>query len=638
MKNRTKTISLLIAVCMMITLLPAMAFAASSEWVEDTGSGMKYRYYDNNFDIHGFFNGTEKQTTYNNYGYKTYVRIGNSDYRVNASPSSEIYTVGETGLQVGIDLSFGGSGQDSYVNIKYTVQNTTNAPVTFSLGSGADVKIGNDDSAVITPMDTCNGFKMVSNNSKDSHLLDNGEREYAQFNFFGSGEGITEIDSYWYGAYSYSYNNHWSLNETTAIFEYGAAECYSDDIDSAATWRWDNETVDAGGTKTYTVAIGIGGKGSEEAVVDEGVIKGTVPYSNVSVKLVRLNGTEYNANVEPAANQDGTYSYTVEAPRGQYYNVVATGSDTSGKTVTVTKLIKLADEEETCNITFPSHGNNSVVVNDADDFFAVAGVDVIADRLSDSNKTVSLKVGAAADENEKEAIREKAGNKLIDFVDLSLLSDNDDIGASNGQLLTILLKYDTSRSGIQAFRYHAGTQGSDPVHPLTKITAAEAETHIDSYHSTTPSLDGEGYFWVGNGYVGIIANKFSTYAIAYDAPANEPPVDDPAPTAPAPKKGIDLWYNGGNSFGSSRSAVPTSVEIDGVEVPFTGNGSQFTVGCISPDAEWVTVRWNSTSVTVNFTPDNVTCVEVAIPKTGDASVMAYALMAVIAAAGAMGKR
>ncbi len=111
------------------------------------------------------------------------------------------------------------------------------------------------------------------------------------------------------------------------------------------------------------------------------------------------------------------------------------------------------------------------------------------------------------------------------------------------------------------------------------------------------------------------------------------------PTAPAPKKSIDLWYNGGNSFGSSRSAVPTSVEIDGVEVPFTGNGSEFTVGCISPDAKWVTVRWNSTSVTTSFKPDaGVTCVEVAIPKTGDASVMAYALMAVIAAAGAMGKR
>ena len=84
--------------------------------------------------------------------------------------------------------------------------------------------------------------------------------------------------------------------------------------------------------------------------------------------------------------------------------------------------------------------------------------------------------------------------------------------------------------------------------------------------------------------------------------------------------GIKLTYNGGNSFSTSKSDVPTSVEIDGVPVSFNGNGSSFTVGCIDPNAKWVTVKWNSTSVTTNFTPDgNVVCTEVIIPKTGDVS-------------------
>lgn len=110
-------------------------------------------------------------------------------------------------------------------------------------------------------------------------------------------------------------------------------------------------------------------------------------------------------------------------------------------------------------------------------------------------------------------------------------------------------------------------------------------------------------------------------------------------SAPGTSSGIDLWYNGGNSFGSSNGAVPTSVEIDNVPVTFTGNGREFTVGCISPNAKWVTVNWNSTSVTTNFTPDaNAACAEITLPKTGDVSVMAFALMAVIAAAGAMGKK
>ncbi len=101
---------------------------------------------------------------------------------------------------------------------------------------------------------------------------------------------------------------------------------------------------------------------------------------------------------------------------------------------------------------------------------------------------------------------------------------------------------------------------------------------------------------------------------------------DPNAPAPAPAKPCDsikVTYNGGNSFSTSKSAVPTSVEIDGVEVPFTGNGKSFTVSCIDPSAEWVTVRWNSTSVTVNFKPDaSVVCAEVAIPKTGDMPVWA----------------
>ena len=87
--------------------------------------------------------------------------------------------------------------------------------------------------------------------------------------------------------------------------------------------------------------------------------------------------------------------------------------------------------------------------------------------------------------------------------------------------------------------------------------------------------------------------------------------------------GIKVEYEGGNSFSTSKSAVPTSVEIDGVPVTFNGTGSNFSVGCISSDAKWVTVRWNSTSVTTNFTPDGlVECTTVSIPKTGDMSIWA----------------
>ena len=107
-------------------------------------------------------------------------------------------------------------------------------------------------------------------------------------------------------------------------------------------------------------------------------------------------------------------------------------------------------------------------------------------------------------------------------------------------------------------------------------------------------------------------------------------VEDPAPSqspeinpTTSSGNGISVKYNGGNSFSTSNPSVPTGVEIDGVPVTFNGTGSNFTVGCISSDAKWVTVRWNSTSVTTNFTPDGlVECTTVSIPKTGDMSFWA----------------
>lgn len=106
-----------------------------------------------------------------------------------------------------------------------------------------------------------------------------------------------------------------------------------------------------------------------------------------------------------------------------------------------------------------------------------------------------------------------------------------------------------------------------------------------------------------------------------------------------PSDGVSLWYEGGNTFGSSRAATPTSVEIDGEPVSFSGSGSRFTVRRLPRNARWITARWNSTSVTVSFTPDaDAYIAEVAIPKTGDASIAAYGLLALLAAAGVLRKK
>lgn len=124
-----------------------------------------------------------------------------------------------------------------------------------------------------------------------------------------------------------------------------------------------------------------------------------------------------------------------------------------------------------------------------------------------------------------------------------------------------------------------------------------------------------------------------------DAYTSSEPEFTPTPENKPSGSGISVKYTGGNGFSSSKPDVPTGVEIDGEPVSFTGDGRNFTVSCIKPDAKWVTVRWNSTSVTTNFTPDaDAYCSSTNIPKTGDASLAAFVVMAIVAAAGAMRRK
>ena len=96
------------------------------------------------------------------------------------------------------------------------------------------------------------------------------------------------------------------------------------------------------------------------------------------------------------------------------------------------------------------------------------------------------------------------------------------------------------------------------------------------------------------------------------------PGDTTSPTSPSGYSGPSLWYIGGNTFGTSTTKAPTKVEIDGVAVPFTMDGSKIIVSCINADADWITARWGSTTNTVNFTPDAAAyCTQVSIPKIGD---------------------
>lgn len=228
-------------------------------YTSDANRIMSYELSYGAFDIKGFFGGEWKDTSFDD-SYVTYLKIGDDTNQVSPVALAENgYDV--LNMNIAMDFNFMNDGKT--LQLVYTVKNNSDTEKTFSLGSGTDIQIGIDDSALITEFEDGSGFKMVSDSDSDK----NSEGEFAQFNFFGKDYvGVTDVTSFWYGAYSsgYSSNGHyWSGRNDEAIFfdnEYSE----SGDFDSAATWHW-TDTLDPGATGTYSILIGIGGADSENS-------------------------------------------------------------------------------------------------------------------------------------------------------------------------------------------------------------------------------------------------------------------------------------------------------------------------------------------------------------------------------------
>lgn len=241
-------------------------------YVTDGNSLMAYRYgfdADNHifstFDLQGYFADAWKQVTYGDGGFETYLKTSADGPSISVPVTGVPRAIGDTGLTAAVSCSLPAAYDGKIIEATYTVHNTGTGSATYSLGSGADIQIGEDDSAAITPFSDGSGFKMVSSDSGD----ENADGEYAQLNFFcKSTRGVTDVDSIWYGPYngedswygapdaSGHHNVFRSLNDLTTL----------EDTDATMSYSWNNRNIGAGETQTYTVYFGIGGAGSENVV------------------------------------------------------------------------------------------------------------------------------------------------------------------------------------------------------------------------------------------------------------------------------------------------------------------------------------------------------------------------------------
>jgi len=215
-------------------------------------------YEESSFDLIGKLGGDWKKVTYGSYGYTTYLKMPGEypDFVDDITGKSEVDT---TGLTVAVDCEvIGDNGQ--VIKATYTVKNVSSESKTFSLGSGADVQIGSDDYAPIKALYL--DQKHVGLSMTSTQYCDRDENgEFASLAFICMNNAmVNDVDTLWYGPYGSRRDNMFKGTIKTAPLK---------GTDSGMSYSWQNETINVGETKTYTVLFGIGDVTEIQAEVEK---------------------------------------------------------------------------------------------------------------------------------------------------------------------------------------------------------------------------------------------------------------------------------------------------------------------------------------------------------------------------------
>lgn len=199
-------------------------------------------YYQSSYsiDVQGCFNGQYYGSTFSNRGYKLAMQVNNG------SAVSVDCLNGTTIDNVSCRASIAQQGE--LARICYTVTNANEEDVVVSLGTHADVMIGNNDRAPISRrIDTVGntyGVTMKDGNGAQLCVL------------FGSGlAGVTSVNDYWFG--------HYSTNSSpyNMVGNYSAGSYYmveNGSYDSGMGWCWKSRVIPAGASVEYSYLIGVG--------------------------------------------------------------------------------------------------------------------------------------------------------------------------------------------------------------------------------------------------------------------------------------------------------------------------------------------------------------------------------------------
>ena len=258
-----------------------------------------------------------------------------------------------------------------------------------------------------------------------------------------------------------------------------------------------------------------------------GTVKGSDGNPMEGVKVTLKQGvTEW-----PSTVTDGRGAYTIEGVPDGTFNLVA---EYGSKTMTVLVIVSGADVDLKV-ITMPQADINSVVdVADTADtpHVVVGGLEQEAAQRAEPGKTVTISMMVAAqprgtgDPAAKAQIRKieaLAQGQTLEFLNFTVLKQTLDGIQTKTETLDVLntvlelvIPFDSSgKQAVTAYRCHKGI--AEPLKGLGIRPDASSRQ--------------DGTFYRKDGMLYVYANRYSTYAIGYRAPAPTPPTSGGSGTA-----------------------------------------------------------------------------------------------------------
>ena len=204
------------------------------------GSTHLYARFSDAIDFMGYFEGSYYSSTYADRGYYVALKVDDGSAQwVNCTDGSNVD---------GVTFQAIVEEQAELARVTYQLTNTNDRDVSISMGTHADVQIGNNDWAPIyRRTDTFGmtyGLTMMDGNGAQLCVL------------FGSGlAGVTSVDDFWF-AY---YGTNDSASETVGDYNpYSNWLQEGGGYDSGMGWCWKNRLIPAGATVSFSFLIGVG--------------------------------------------------------------------------------------------------------------------------------------------------------------------------------------------------------------------------------------------------------------------------------------------------------------------------------------------------------------------------------------------